>query len=112
MRRLACRRNRSVAARCQTPAAPARSISSAEDGNERHHLAGLTAEVVRQGEVTLAVRADPPLLRCLPTQLQPGLEHHPQAGCAGRVTEALETTVRVDRQVTGQVERAGEDFLP
>ena len=58
------------------------------------------------------VVADPALLRRLAAQLQPALEHHPQAGRADRVAEALEPAVGVDRQVAVEVVRAGEHLLP
>ena len=49
---------------------------------------------------------------CLASQLQPGLEHHPQPGRADRMTERLQPAVRVDRQVAVEVEAARQDVLP
>ena len=54
---------------------------------------------------------DLPLGRRFAAQLQPALEEHPQARRADGVSEALESAVRVDRQVAVEVERAGEDLL-
>ena len=48
----------------------------------------------------------------LAAQLRPALEQHPQPGRPDRVTERLQPTVGVHRQLAVEVERPGEDLLP
>src|SRR4051794_11744180 len=84
----------------------------ADYAHERDHLAGVTAEVVCQGERTLTVRRHPALRRSLAPKLQPGLVKHAQPGRTDRMPERLQPAVRVHRKVARQVERAGKHFLP
>src|SRR4051794_39405200 len=83
----------------------------ADYAHERDHLAGVAAEVVCEGEGTLTVRRHPSLLRRLTAQLQPGLVKHAQPGRTDRMSERLQTTVRVHRKIPGEVERTGKHFL-
>src|SRR5438445_8868725 len=66
---------------------------ASEDRDERHHLAGVPAEVVRERERTVVV--DPALLGGLAAELEPRLEHHAQSRRAHRMAEALQTAVGV-----------------
>ncbi len=67
---------------------------------------------MRQREVPLPVGRDAALLGGLAPQLQPGLEHHAEAGRADGVPEALEAPVGVHRELAVELERAGELLLP
>ena len=77
-----------------------------------HHLAGVAAEVVGEGEVAVGGRGDLAVGGRLTAELQPGLEHHAQARRADGVAERLEAAVGVHGQVAGEVEGAGLDLLP
>src|SRR5689334_5816852 len=83
-----------------------------QDADEADHLARIATEVVRQREVAVGHGGDLTVGRRLAAQLQPRLEHHPQAGRADGVAEALQPSVGVDRKVAGQVEGARLDLLP
>src|SRR6059058_1003864 len=99
---------------CTRPVSASKRLRSggADYAHERDHLAGVPAEVVCQGEGPLTVRRHPTLLRCLAAQLQPGLVKHAQTGRTDRMSERLQTAVRVHRKVTCEVERPREHFLP
>src|SRR5262245_57000652 len=84
----------------------------AHHADERHALAGRTAQVVREGQAATPGDARDLPRAGLTAKLQPALEQHAEAGRSDRMPEGLEAAVRVDRQLTIQVEGAGQHLLP
>src|SRR5690242_11988759 len=84
---------------------------SPDNRYERHHLAGITAEVVRERQAAVGVR-DAALLGRFAAQLQPRFEQHAQTGRADRMTKALEAAVGIDGNRAVEVERAVQHFFP
>ena len=66
---------------------------------------------VRNGLGMAIVSTPKGLMSDRDAELQPALVEHPQTGRADGVAEALESAVRVDRQIAVAIERAGQDLL-
>src|SRR3954447_23099952 len=84
----------------------------ADDADEADAGARAAAEVVRQRLALAAGDRGDLALAGLAAQLRPRFEEHPQPGGADRVAERLQPAVGVHRQLTVEVERAGEHLLP
>src|SRR5437773_315101 len=83
-----------------------------DDADERDALTGRTAQIVRERELPAAGHARDLTLPRLATQLEPALVEHPEAGRADRVTERFQTAVGIDGQLSVEIERTREHFLP
>src|SRR4029453_1851665 len=87
-------------------------IARRESGAERTPLPRRAPEVMGESQLPAATHTGDLALARLAAQLQPALEQHAQPRGADRMAERLEATVGIDRQLTVQVEHAGQYVLP